>query len=81
MRCCRRLLNNSYKDHVTNEDILRKLQAAIGKYDELLTLVKERKRRCLAMCQGPLAQQRRFYRAQGKEKEGKADRKRGGKTI
>ena len=43
MRCYRRLLNISYKDHVTNEEVRRKIQAAIGEYDELLTLVKKRK--------------------------------------
>ena len=43
MRCYRRLLNMSYKDHVTNEEVCRKIQAAIGEYDELLTLVKKRK--------------------------------------
>ena len=41
MRCYRRLLNISYKDHVTNEEVHRKVQAAIGEYDELLTLVKK----------------------------------------
>ena len=45
MRCYRRLLNISYKDHITNEEVLRKIQAAIGEYDELLTLVKKRKLR------------------------------------
>ena len=45
MRCYRRLLNISYKDHVINEEVRRKIQAAIGKYDELLTLVKKRKLR------------------------------------
>ena len=40
MRCYRRLLNISYKDHVR-----RKIQAAIGEYDELLTLVEKRKLR------------------------------------
>ena len=45
MRCYRRLMNVSYKDHVTNEEVLRKIQAAIGEYDELLTLVKKRKLR------------------------------------
>ena len=35
----------SYKDHVTNEEARRKIQAAIGEYDELLTLVKKRKLR------------------------------------
>ena len=43
MRCHRRLLNISYKDHVTYEEVRRKIQAAIGEYDELLTLVKKRK--------------------------------------
>ena len=43
MRCYRRLLNISYKDHVTNEEVRREIQAAIGEYDELLTLVKKGK--------------------------------------
>ena len=34
-----------YKDHVTNEEVRRKIQAAIGEYDELLTLVRKRKLR------------------------------------
>ena len=42
MRCCRRFLNISYKDHVTNEEVRRKIQAAIEKYDKLLSLVKKR---------------------------------------
>ena len=45
MRCYRRLLNISYKDDATNEEFRRKIQAAIGEYDELLTLVKKRKLR------------------------------------
>ena len=45
MSCYQRLLNISYKDHVTNEEVHRKIQAAIGEYDELLTLVKKRKLR------------------------------------
>ena len=42
MRCYRRVLNISYKDHATNKEARRKIQAAIGEYDELLTLVKKR---------------------------------------
>ena len=42
MRCYRRQFNISYKDHVTNEEVRRKIQAATGEYDELLTLVKKR---------------------------------------
>ena len=45
MRCYRRLLNISYKDHATNKEARRKIQAAIGEYDKLLTLVKKRKLR------------------------------------
>ena len=45
MRCYRRLLNISYKDNVRNEEVRRKIQAAIGEYDELLTPVKKRKLR------------------------------------
>ena len=45
MRCYRRLWNISYKDHVTNEEVRRKIQAAIEEYDQLLTLVKKRKLR------------------------------------
>ena len=41
----RRLPNISYKDHVTNEDVRRKIRAAIGKHNELLTLVKKWKQR------------------------------------
>ena len=45
MRCYRRLMNISYKDHVTNKEVRGKIQAAIGEYGELLTLVKKRKLR------------------------------------
>ena len=39
MRCYQRLLNISYKDHVTDEEVCRKI--LIGDYDKLLTLVKK----------------------------------------
>ena len=45
MRCYRRLLNMSYKDHTTNQEVRGKIQTAIGECDELLTLVKKRKLR------------------------------------
>ena len=41
IRCYRRLLYISYKDHVTNEEVHRKILAATGEYDKLLTLVKK----------------------------------------
>ena len=45
MRCYRRLLIISYKDHVTYEEVRRKIQAAIGEYVKLLAMVKKRKLR------------------------------------
>ena len=42
MRCYQSLLNILYKDNIAkgNEEVHRKIQAAIGKYDELWALVK-----------------------------------------
>ena len=45
MRCYRRLLNVSYKDHVTNEEVRNRIQNATGVHDDLLTMVKKRKLR------------------------------------
>ena len=45
MRCYRRLLNISYKDHLTNEEVCHRIQNAVGVYDDLLTMVKKRKLR------------------------------------
>ena len=45
MRYNRRLLNISYKDHVTNEEAHNRIQNAVGVYDDLLTMVKKRKLR------------------------------------
>ena len=45
MRCYQRLLNISYKDHVTNDEARTKIQAAIEEFDELMTLVKKQKLR------------------------------------
>ena len=45
MRCCKRLLNISYKDHVTNEEVRNRIQNAFGVHDDLLTMVKKQKLR------------------------------------
>ena len=45
MICNRRLLNISYKNHVTNEDVRSRIQNATGVHDDLLTMVKKRKLR------------------------------------
>ena len=39
MRCYRRLLNISYKDQVTNEEVRNRIQNATGVHDELFCLL------------------------------------------
>ena len=43
MKCYRKILHISYKDHVTNEEVRAKIQQAIGPHEDLLTIVKRRK--------------------------------------
>ena len=40
MRCYRKILYISYKDHVTNEEVRAKIQQAIRPHEDLLTIVK-----------------------------------------
>ena len=42
MRCYRKTLRMSYKDHVTNEEVHAKIQRAFGLHEDLLTIVKRR---------------------------------------
>ena len=42
MRCYRKILRISYKDHVTNEEVRAKIQQAIGPHADL-AIVKRRK--------------------------------------
>ena len=44
LSCYRKILHMSYKDHVTNEElVLAKIQQAIGPHEDLLTTVKRHK--------------------------------------
>ena len=43
MRCYRKILRISYKDHFTNEEVRAKIQQAIGPHEDLLTIVNRRK--------------------------------------
>ena len=42
MRCYRKILLISYKDHVTNKKVRAKIQQAIGSHEDLLTIIKRR---------------------------------------
>ena len=43
MRCFRKLLSISYRDHIANEEVKARIENAIGPYEDLLTSVKRRK--------------------------------------
>ena len=43
MRCYRKILHISYKDHDTNEEVRAKIQQAIGPHEDLRTIIKRRK--------------------------------------
>ena len=43
MRCFRKLLGISYRDHITNDAVRDRIRQAIGPYDDILTMVKKRK--------------------------------------
>ena len=43
MKCYRKILHVSLKDHVTNEEGRAKIQQAIGQHEDLLTIVKRHK--------------------------------------
>ena len=43
MRCYRKILRISYKDHVINEEVRAEIQQAIGPHENLLTIVKRSK--------------------------------------
>ena len=43
MRCFRKILHISYKDHVTKKELRAKIQQATGPHEDLLTIVKRRK--------------------------------------
>ena len=43
MRCYRKILHISCKDHVTNEEVRAKIQQAIGPHEDLLTIIQRHK--------------------------------------
>ena len=43
MRCYRKILHISNKDHVTNEEVRAKIQQVIGPHEDLLVIVKRHK--------------------------------------
>ena len=80
MRCYRKILHISYKDHVTNEEVCAKIQLAIGPHEDLLTIVK----RCKLQWYGHVSRSSGLTKTilQGTVKRGRRQgRGRGGKTT
>ena len=76
MGCYRRLLNISYKEHVTNEEVRNRIQNATGVHDDLLTMVKERKLRWYGHISRSSGMAKTKLRGQWNEQEGEEDRRR-----
>ena len=80
MRCYRKILHISYKDHATNEEVRAKTQQTIGPHDDFLMIVKIHKLQWYGhvSCSSGLAK----TILQGTVKGGRRqDRGRGGKTT
>ena len=43
IKCYRKIIHTSHKDHVTNEEVRAKIRQATGPHEDLLTIVKRRK--------------------------------------
>ena len=68
----------SYKDHTTHEEVRRKIQAAIGEYDELLTLGKKRKLRWFGHASRSSGLAKKILQGSVKGKRKQANRRKGG---
>ena len=74
MRCYRKTLCISYKDHVTNKEVCAKIQQAIGPHKDLLTMVK----RCKLQWYGYVSRSSGLAKTilQGTVKEGRQRKRR-----
>ena len=81
MRCYRKILHISYKDHVTYQKVRAKIQQAVEPHKDLLTIVK----RCKLQWYGHVSYSSGLAKtiSQGtvRREEDKADKGRGGKTT
>ena len=81
MRCYRKILHISYKDHVTNEDVRAKIQMAIGPDEDLLTTVKRHKLQWYGHVSRSSGLVKTILQGTVKGEEDKVDRGRGGETT
>ena len=81
MRCYRKMLRISYKDHVTNEDVRAKIHQAIGPHEDPLTIAKRRKRQWYGHVSRSSGLAKTIFQGTVKGGRRQADRKRGWKTT
>ena len=81
MKCYRKVLRISYKDHVTNEEVRAKIQRAIGPHEDLLTIEKRRKLQWYGHVSRSSGLAKTIFQGTVKGEEDKADRGIGGKTA
>ena len=81
MRCYRKILRISYKDHVPNEEVRAKTQQAIGPHEDILTVAKRRKPQWYGHVSRSSGLAITILQGIVKGGEDKADRGRGGKTT
>ena len=81
IRCFRKILRISYKDHVTNEAVRNKIKHAIGPYDDLLTTVKKRKLKWYGHVSRSSGLAKTILQGTVRGGNEEVDRRRGGKTT
>ena len=81
MRCYRKILHISYKDHVTNEEIGANIQQTIEPLEDLLRIVKRRKLQWYSHVSRSSGLAKVIWQGTVKGGRRKADRGRGGRTT
>ena len=81
MRCYRKILHISYKDHVTNKEVCAKIEQTIGPHEHLLMIVKRHKLQWYGHVSRSSGLAKTILQGTAKGEEDKADEGRGGKTT
>ena len=81
MRCYRKILCISYKDHATNEEVRDKIQQATGPHEDFLTVIKRRKLQWYGHVFRSPGLAKTIFQGTVKGEEDKADRGRDGKKT
>ena len=81
MRCYRKILHISYKDHVINEEVRAKIQQAIGPHEDHLTIEKRRKLQWYGHVSRSSGLAKTILQGTAKGEEDRADKKRRKKTA